>query len=73
LKDHNDRRLFNVVYGGDTTIQLSQSLYDLNLLTTDSILGTTVNNYRFLVTLESSIFSKFDDFRIETLTGRFKF
>jgi hypothetical protein len=71
LKDHNQRKLFNIVYGGDTKIQLSQLLYDLNFLSSESIVETTVNTDRLILTLETSVFSKFDDLRVETLTGNF--
>jgi len=71
LKDHNQRKLFNIVYGGNPTIQLSQSLYDLNFLTSESIVETTVNTDRLILTSETSVFSKFDDLRVETVTGNF--
>jgi hypothetical protein len=71
LKDHNQRKLFNIVYGGDPTIQLSQSLYDLNFLSSESIVETTVNTDRLILTSETSVFLKFDDLRVETVTGNF--
>ena len=71
LKDHNQRKLFNIVYGGDPTYLLSQSLYDLNFLSSESIVETTVNTDRLILTSETSVFLKFDDLRVETVTGNF--